>query len=86
MTFTGWSAYLIGLHDKLDQVLGQVPVLLVEERGGQPEVAHPAGSADAVDVLVDVRREVKVDDVLHVGDVQTASSHLSVNVKKLSIS
>ena len=37
---------LVGLHDQLDQVLHKVPILLVEERGGQPKVTHPPSSTD----------------------------------------
>ena len=37
---------LVRLHDQLDQVLHKVPILLVEERGGQPKVTHPPSSTD----------------------------------------
>ena len=66
---------LVALHQQLDQVLDQVAVLLVEEGCGEAEVAHAAGSADAVDVLLHVPGQVEVDDVLHVGDVQTSGRH-----------
>ncbi len=38
------------------------------------EIAHASGTTDAVDVLFDVGREVEVDDVLDMRDVETARS------------
>ena len=67
---------LVRLYDELHQVLCEVAVLVVEEGGGQAEVAHPAGTADPVNVLLNVRRHVEVDHVLHVGDVQPTGGHL----------
>lgn len=40
------------------------------------EVSHAPCAPDAVDVLLDVARQVKVNDVFHVRDVQTTSGHL----------
>jgi len=68
--------YLVRLDNEFDQVLGQIPIFLVEEGGGETEVAHAAGTTDPVNVLVHVGRQVEVDDVLHVGDVQTTSCNL----------
>ena len=68
---------LLRLGQQLHEVAHQVAVVLVEEAGGQADVAHAAGTSDAVDVLLDVRRHVEVDDVLDMGDVQTAGRHLT---------
>lgn len=40
------------------------------------KVAHTTRTANAVDVLLNVTGQVKVNDVLYIGDVQTTSSHL----------
>ena len=69
---------LLGLRQEVQQVSADVAVLVVEEGGGQAQVAHPAGPPDAVHVLLDVTGHVKVDHVLHVGDVQTSGSHLGM--------
>ena len=53
------------LHDG-DEVARPPPVLAADERHGTAGFARPARPAHAVNVLVDVAREVEVDDV---GDV-----------------
>ena len=73
--------YLVWFNHKLDQVLGQVPVLLVEEGGGETEVSHAAGTTDPVNVFVDVRGKIEIDDVFNVGDVKTTCGNL--NIKKV---
>ncbi len=75
-----FNIYLVGFDNEFDQVLGQIPVFLVEERRSQAEVAHSAGSADTVHVLVDVRRKVEVDDMLHVRNVKTTSCNLKTKL------
>ena len=68
--------FLIRLHNEFDQIFGQVSVLVIEERRGQAQVAHSAGSSDAVNVLLDVRGHVEVDDVLDVWNVESSCSNL----------
>lgn len=41
------------------------------------QVSDSTCTSDTVDVLLDVAGQVKVDNVLHVGDVQTSSCYLS---------
>jgi len=41
------------------------------------KVANTTGTANTMHVLLDGARQVKVDDVLHIADVQTTSSHLA---------
>ncbi len=45
------------------------------EWGRRTQVAHTPRTTDAVDVLFDVGRQVKVDDVLDVRNVETAGSN-----------
>ena len=49
--------------------------LRVVEAGGAAQVAAATGAPDPVHVLLDVVRQVVVDDVLHVGDVEAARRH-----------
>lgn len=44
--------------------------------GELTEVSHASSAPDAMDVLLDVTGQVKVDDMFHVADIQTTSSHL----------
>lgn len=46
----------------------------VEERHGPPGVSTPTGPPDAVNVLIDVFRQIEVDHVLNIWNVQTAGS------------
>ena len=58
------------LREDLTQVLdGLLARSVVEEGGRQAIVARAAGTADAVDVIVNLVREVIVDDVDDIGDV-----------------
>ena len=70
---------LIGLHQQLDQVLDQVPVLLIEEAGGKTQVTHTTSSTNTVDILLYISWQVKVDDMLDIGDIQTSGSNSSGN-------
>ncbi len=60
---------LARLGNQFDQIFGQVSILVVEERGGEAQVTHAAGTTDAMNVLLDVRWQVEVDDVLDIRDV-----------------
>ena len=68
---------LVGLDQQLNQVLDKVPVLLIEEAGGKAQVTHTTGSTNTVNILLHISRQVKVDDMLHIGDIQTSSSYSS---------
>ncbi len=67
---------LPGFAHNPDELKGRarsgLQVILAEETVGHPELARATGTADAVDVVLDVEREVVVDDELDVRDVQTA--------------
>lgn len=54
---------LLGFSHDLAQVAPQVLVLFGEERDRRPRGATTAGSADPVDVVLNVTRHVEVDDV-----------------------
>ena len=93
MTENTVCSYLVTLHQQLNQILHEVPVLLVEERRSETQVTHTAGTSNPdndlgkiktsqpaalsspVNILLHVSGQVKVDDVLHVGDVQSSSCH-----------
>eukprot|EP00968_Pinguiococcus_pyrenoidosus_P023092 scaffold3541_cov252-Pinguiococcus_pyrenoidosus.AAC.6 len=61
---------LVILLEQLLQRARDVVVSLVEEAQRPPDVSDAARSADAVDVVVEVRGEVVVDDQGHARDVQ----------------
>ena len=73
--FEPWRDVLLGLAQSVQQARSQVGVLVVEEARGQARVARTPGTPDAVNVFVDVLGQVKVDDVLDVGDVQATCGH-----------
>lgn len=62
---------LLSLNEQLDEVPREASVGVVEEGSGHAEVTHTAGTTDAVDVLLHVGRQIEVDHVTHVGNVQT---------------
>jgi hypothetical protein len=72
---------LLGLNQDLAEVLADVLVAVVVEGGGLASVADTSGATDAVDVLGDAvmlsRRQVVVDDMLDVGDIEAASGDTS---------
>jgi len=72
---------LLRLNENLAEVLADILVAVVVEGGGLTGVADTRGATDAVDVLGDAvvlsRRQVVVDDVLDVGDIETTSGHAS---------
>ncbi len=72
----GWDL-LFRLRQELEQITTDVPVAIVEEGRGQAKVPHTTRAANTMDVLLNVAGEVKVDDVLHVWDVQSSGSNLS---------
>ena len=72
--------FLFSLDQQLAQVTDDVLVLIVEEGGGETEIANSASTANAVHVLLDVGWQVKVDDMLHMGDVETTGSHLKQDI------
>lgn len=64
---------LIRLLEQIKQLADDVLVVAVEERGRDTGVASTASTTDTVDVVVNVRREIVVDDVGDVGNVETTS-------------
>ena len=66
---------LVRLTQELDEVADDVAVATVEERGSDTDVAGTASTTDTVDVVVDVRGQVVVDDVRDVRDIETTSSN-----------
>lgn len=62
---------LLGLNQELHEVPCEATIGVVEEWCGDAEVAHTSGTTDAVHVLLNVRRQIKVYHVTHVRDIQT---------------
>ncbi len=61
---------------QLPQGLGQAHVLVREERSREALLAGPPRAADAVHVVIDVGRQVEVDHVRHVRDVEAPRRHV----------
>ena len=70
---------LVGLTEELDEVPDDVAVTTVEKRSRDTDVTSTTSTTDTVYIVVDVRREVVVDDMRDVGDIKTASSDSSRN-------
>lgn len=49
----------------------------LNEKLGLTKVAHTSRTANTVNVFLNVTGQIKVNDMLHVADVQTSSSHLN---------
>jgi hypothetical protein len=62
---------LVGFPEKLNKVTDDVPVTTVEEGSGVTRVSGTAGTTDTMDVVVNVRREIVIDDVRDVGNIKT---------------
>lgn len=69
--------HLFSFHEQIEHAAGQVAVAVVEEGSGQPQVAHTPGTSDSMHVLLNVGGQVKVDHVLHMGNVQPTGRHCS---------
>ena len=69
--------FLVSFAEKLKQITDDVLVAAVEECGGYADVTSTASTTNTVDVVVDVRRKIVVDDVSHIGDVEATSSDCS---------
>lgn len=68
--------YLLFRFDQqIHHAARQIPVAIVEKRRGQTQITHTTRTSDTVDVLLDVGRQIEIDHVLDVGDVETASGH-----------
>ena len=57
-------------------VAKQAVLAWLDERDRHAVAARSAGPSDAVDILIGVRRDVVVDDVTHVIDVQATGGHI----------
>jgi len=65
---------LIRFDQQLHQIGANVAILVVEEARRDSQVTHAAGTTDSMHILLDIRRQIVIDDVLNVRNVQTASS------------
>jgi hypothetical protein len=68
---------LVGLLEKFHKFSDNSTVATVEESSGNTSVSSTAGTTNTMDVVVNVGREIIVDDVGDVGNIETTSSHSS---------
>ena len=64
---------LVGFPEKLDEVTNNVLVTTVKEGGRDTDVTGTTSTTDTVNVVINVGRQVIVDNVRHVGNVETTS-------------
>lgn len=65
---------LVGFRQQLNQVRTNVAILVVEEARGNAQVAHSTSTTNTVDILLDIRWQIVVDDVFDVRNIQASSS------------
>ncbi len=67
---------LVGLGKDLLELVRDAVVLLTEERRGKTLLTGPTRTTDPVHVVVDVGRQVIVDDVRDMGDIESTGGHV----------
>lgn len=67
---------LRNFFQELDQILHDA-TLICNESEGSPFVAATSGSADPVNVIVDVRGHIVVEHKWHIGEVKSSCSNIS---------
>jgi hypothetical protein len=68
---------LVGLTKKLDEITNDVFVAPIEEGGADTSVSGTSCAANAMNIVIDVRRKVIVDDVGNIGNIQATCSNRS---------
>lgn len=68
---------LVSLLEELKKLADDTTVATVEESSGNTSVSGTTGTTDTMDVVIDISREIVVDDVGDVGNIQTTSSDSS---------
>lgn len=62
---------LIGFPEKLKKVPNNIPIPTIEESSGVTSVAGTSCTTDTMDVVVNVRGQIVVDNMRDVGDIKT---------------
>ena len=68
---------LVSLLEELKKLTDDTTVATVEESSGNTSVSGTTGTTDAVNIVINIGREIVVDDVGDVGNIQTTSSDSS---------
>lgn len=64
---------LVRLPEELDEITNDVAVAPIEEGSGDSDITRTSSTADTVDIVINVRRKIVINDVCNVGNIQTAS-------------
>merc|ERR1719474_2402362 len=84
-TFTKELGHLnSNLGEHVHQLGHHITITLgIDKAGGLAQIPHPASSSDTVDIFVHIIRHVVVDDMRHVGNIQSSSSNCSSHQYRL---
>lgn len=63
--------FLVGLLEKINQVTNNTAVATVEERSRDTGVSGTASTANTMHIVVNVGRQIVIEDMLNIGYVQT---------------
>lgn len=71
--------FLLGLFQRSPQFVENSAIGFVYERSSRSCVSSSSSTPDAMNVVVDVGREIEVDNVVNVGDIETSGSNIRGN-------
>eukprot|EP00038_Savillea_parva_P005918 m.160642 g.160642 ORF g.160642 m.160642 type:complete len:426 (+) comp11975_c0_seq1:158-1435(+) len=66
---------LLGFGKPVEQTRREVGAPVVEETRGGTDIASTSGTTNAVNVLIDILGQIKVDNVLDIGNIKTTCRH-----------
>jgi hypothetical protein len=61
----------MSLLQEINKITDDTTIATVEESSGDTGVTSTTSSSNTMNVIVDISREIVVDDMLHVGDIET---------------
>jgi hypothetical protein len=71
--------FLVRLSEKFHKVTYNILISTIEEGCTNASIASAARTSNTMDVIIDVRRKIIVDDMGDVGNVETASGDCGGN-------
>jgi len=71
--------FLVGFLQEINKLSDDTTIAAVEKGSRNTRISSTAGTTNAVDIVVNVRGEVVVDDVRDIGDIKATSGNCSGN-------